>query len=91
MTPEDAVVVANERMTAWAGAVLLVLIVVELASVLLLGPVLSLHVVVGVVLAGPLVVKVASTTFRFVRFYRRSRAFVERGRRDVCCGCSARS
>src|SRR5206468_6951047 len=37
------------------------------------------HVVIGVVLAGPLVVKVPSTTFRFVLYYRGSPAFVETG------------
>src|SRR5258708_7729114 len=53
-------VVGNERLTALAGAVLLVLFVVELVTVPNLGALLSVHVLVGVLLAGPLPVQLAS-------------------------------
>jgi hypothetical protein len=72
-------VVGNERMTALAGAVLLVLIVVELATSASLRTLLPVHIFVGVLLAGPLAVKLGSTGFRFVRYYTRSPAFVRRG------------
>jgi len=72
-------VVGNERMTALAGAVLLVLILVELVSAAILRTLLSIHVFVGVLLAGPLVVKLGSTGYRFLRYYTRSPAFVRRG------------
>jgi hypothetical protein len=72
-------VVGNERLTGLAGAVLLVLIAVELATVPALGTLLSVHVVVGVLLAGPLLVKLGSTGYRFVRYYAGSPAYVRKG------------
>jgi hypothetical protein len=72
-------VVGNERMTALAGAVLLVLILVELVSAAILRTLLSAHVFVGVLLAGPLAVKLGSTGNRFLRYYTGSPAFVRRG------------
>jgi hypothetical protein len=72
-------VVGNERLTGLAGAVLLVLIAVELATVPTLGALLSVHVVVGVLLAGPLLVKLGSTGYHFVRYYTGSPAYVRKG------------
>ncbi len=72
-------VVGNERMTALAGVVLLVLILVELVSAAILRTLLSAHVFVGVLLVGPLAVKIGSTGYRFLRYYTRSPAFVRRG------------
>ena len=72
-------VVGNERMTALAGAVLLVLILVELVSAAVLHALLSVHVFVGVLLTGPLVVKLTSTSSRFLRYYTGSPAFVHKG------------
>jgi hypothetical protein len=72
-------VVGNERTTAQAGALLLLLIVVELVTVPTLRALLAVHVFVGVLLAGPLAVKLASTGYRFVRYYRGSPAFVGKG------------
>ena len=69
----------NERITALAGAVLLALILVELVSAAILRTLLSVHVFVGVLLAGPLVVKLGSTGNRFLRYYTGSPAFVRRG------------
>jgi hypothetical protein len=76
---DRSAVVSNERMTALAGAVLLVLILVELVSAAILRTLLSIHVLVGVLLAGPLVVKLGSTFSRFLRYYTGSPAFVRRG------------
>ncbi len=76
---EQSAVVGNERMTALAGAVLLVLILVELVSATILRTGLSIHVFVGVGLSGPLVVKLGSTGWRFLRYYTGSPAFVRRG------------
>ena len=72
-------VVGNERLTALAGAVLLVLILVELMSAAILRALLSIHVFAGVLLAGPLVVKLGSTGSRFLRYYTGSPAFGRRG------------
>ena len=72
-------VAANERLTAVAGAALLVVFVVELATVSNLGTLLSVHVFVGVLMAGPLAVKLGSTGWRFVRYYAGNPAFVRHG------------
>ena len=76
---EQSAVVGNERMTALAGAVLLVLILVELVSAAILHTLMSIHVFVGVLLAGPLIVKLSSTGWRFLRYYTGAPAFVRRG------------
>src|SRR6266516_2747184 len=76
---KQSAVDGNERMTALAGAVLLVLILVELVSAAILRTLLSIHVFVGVLLAGPLIVKLGSTGWRFLRYYTGSPAFVRRG------------
>lgn len=72
-------VLGNERLTALAGGILLVLIVVELVTTARLRTFMSAHVVVGMLLAGPLVVKLGSTGYRFARYYARSPAYVRRG------------
>jgi len=76
---DRSAVVGNERMTALAGAVLLVLILVELVTSASLRTLLSAHVFVGVLLTGPLAVKLGSTGYRFLRYYTRSPAYVRRG------------
>ena len=72
-------VVGNERLTALAGAVLLVLILVEIVSAAYLHALLPIHIFVGVLLAGPLVIKLGSTGYRFVRYYTKSSAYVRSG------------
>jgi hypothetical protein len=76
---DDPGVAANQRLTAIAGAVLLALTVVELATVPDLKALLSVHVFVGVLMAGPLALKLGSTGWRFVRYYTGSPAFVRKG------------
>jgi hypothetical protein len=77
--PDNRGVAANERLTAMAGAALLVVFVVEVATVSNLGTLLSIHVFVGVLMVGPLVVKLGSTGWRFVRYYTGNPAFVRQG------------
>src|SRR5260221_11920987 len=72
--------VGNERLTALAGAVLLVLILVELVSAAYLRTLLSVTPFVGGLLAGPLVVTLVSTFSPFFRYYARSPPFVPRAR-----------
>jgi hypothetical protein len=80
MEPSDnRGVAANERLTAMAGAALLVVFVVEVATVSNLGTLLSIHVFVGVLMAGPLFVKLGSTGWRFIRYYTGNPAFVRHG------------
>ena len=70
---------ANRRLTAAARAALLAAIAAELATLANLGALLSVHVFVGVLMAGPLAVKLASTGWRFVRYYAGSPAYVREG------------
>ena len=72
--------VGNERLTAIVGIVLLVLTVVELATIVFgVHRFMSLHVFVGFVLLPPIVLKLASTGWRFARYYTGTSAYVVRG------------
>jgi hypothetical protein len=59
----------NARLTALTGLVLLVLLAAEGATLLRLDRLLSVHVFVGLLLLGPLALKLASTGYRFARYY----------------------
>jgi hypothetical protein len=59
----------NARLTAWTGLLLLVLFLVELATLLNLNGLLSWHVVVGVLLVPPALLKTGSTGWRILRYY----------------------
>ncbi|MBO0793033.1 MAG: hypothetical protein J2P36_19085, partial [Ktedonobacteraceae bacterium] len=76
---QQAGVIGNERLTALVSLVLLVLIVVELVTSAFLRIWLPAHTVVGVLLVGPLLVKMGSTGWRFLRYYTRVPAYVRRG------------
>jgi len=66
----------NERLTAWAGSGLLVLLAIEgLTLVLGVRGLLSVHVFVGLMIIGPLLLKLASTGYRFLRYYTRNAAY----------------
>ncbi len=72
-------VIGNERLTALVSLVLLVLIIMELVTSAFLHIWLPTHTVIGVLLAGPLLVKMGSTGWRFLRYYTRAPAYVRRG------------
>src|SRR5215468_18980 len=62
---------ANARLTATTGLVLLVLLVIEIVTVALQPrSVLTLHTVVGLMLIPPVVVKLGSTVWRMISYYR---------------------
>jgi hypothetical protein len=69
----------NERLTAMTGAVLLVLFVAECLTLLNVGHYLTLHVFLGMLLIGPVALKIGSTLWRFTRYYTGSAAYVRRG------------
>ncbi len=70
----------NERLTAAAGIVLVVLTLIELASLLLgLQTFMSLHVFVGLALIPPVLLKLGSTGWRFLHYYARNRAYRLKG------------
>ncbi|MFK0113454.1 hypothetical protein [Streptomyces sp. NPDC091217] len=69
----------NERLTAATGAVLLVLFAVEGVTILFLGQLLTLHFFVGLLLTGPVCLKIGSTGYRFYRYYTGSPAYRRKG------------
>ena len=70
----------NERLTAAVGAILVVLTLIEIATLLLgLHSFLSAHVFVGLVLLPPVAVKLATTGWRFARYYTLNPAYREKG------------
>lgn len=71
--------VGNERLTAATAAVLLVLLAVEGVTIVFLAPLISVHLFVGLVLIPPIAVKLASTGYRFARYYTGSKPYVEKG------------
>jgi hypothetical protein len=75
----DPSVDGNERLTALASAALLVFLLTELASTPRLNALLPAHIFVGVLIAGPLTLKLASVGYRFVRYYLGADAFVRKG------------
>lgn len=69
----------NERLTALAAVPLVVLLVVEGITLLFLRALLPVHVFVGMLLVLPVALKLASTTWRFLRYYTRDPDYVRRG------------
>jgi hypothetical protein len=66
----------NERLTAAVGVILLVPTIIELGTIVLgLQQFLSLHVFVGLVLIPPVLLKLASTGWRFMRYYTGSKPY----------------
>jgi hypothetical protein len=72
-------VAGNERLTAMTGAVLLVLFAAEGVTILRIHRLLTLHFFLGMLLLGPVALKVASTTYRFARYYTGSAPYVRKG------------
>jgi hypothetical protein len=59
----------NERLTAAAGVVLIVPLAVIGLTIISIRQLLWVHLFVGMLLIGPVVLKLASTGYRFVRYY----------------------
>lgn len=77
----DPGVEGNARLTGTTAAVLLVLLAVEGLTLVRIStrPMLTAHIVVGMVLVPPVLVKVGSTSWRFVRYYTGHPAYRRRG------------
>jgi len=70
---------ANARLTSSTALVLLVLLAIEGFTVLRVGSLLTLHVFIGMLLVPPVLVKLASTLWRFAKYYTGSREYREKG------------
>lgn len=76
----DSGVTGNQRLTAMAGAVLLVLTALVIATAAYAHGLLPTHIFVGVWFLGPLAVMAGSTGYRVLRYYTGSPAFLRRGK-----------
>lgn len=79
VAPEKTGVSINERLTAGAAAVLFILLAAEGVTILKIRSLLTPHVIIGLLLIPPIVVKVGSTTWRFVRYYTYEPGYVAKG------------
>ena len=69
----------NERLTASTAVVLLVLLALEGATLISVTQLLLPHVFLGFLLIPPVALKLGSTGWRLLRYYRRSESYVRRG------------
>jgi hypothetical protein len=69
----------NARLTAASGAVLFLLLAAEGVTILSIRPLLSPHVFIGMLLVPPVLLKLGSTGWRFVRYYTGSSEYRAKG------------
>jgi hypothetical protein len=69
----------NARLTGLTAAVLLVLLAAEGLTIPLIHSQLTLHIFLGVVLIPVVVLKTATTAWRFARYYTREPSYLEKG------------
>ena len=69
----------NERLTTSTGLVLLVLLAVETLTTLSLRSYLPVHIFLGLLLLPPVALKLASTGWRFLRYYSGNKAYRHEG------------
>jgi hypothetical protein len=69
----------NEQLTALVAALLLLLLAIEGATLLRLGSLLTIHAFVGMLLIPVVALKLASTGWRLLRYYRHGEEYVRRG------------
>jgi hypothetical protein len=72
-------VAGNARLTAAIAAALLVLLAAEGATIPFIGSLLGPHIFIGMLLIGPVAVKLASTGYRFTRYYSGDPPYVRKG------------
>jgi hypothetical protein len=69
----------NEALTVAAAILLTLLLMAEGITLLAMGTLLSVHMIIGLVLIPPVLLKLGSTGYRFARYYTHSRSYVEKG------------
>lgn len=78
-TAADAGVEGNSRLTSVTGMVLLALLAVEGFTILSVRQMITLHIYLGVLLIGPVLLKCATTAYRFARYYTGAAPYVRKG------------
>jgi hypothetical protein len=69
----------NEQLTAYTGVVLILLLAVLGVTIIRIGQLTWLHMFLGLLLIGPVGLKMASTGYRFLRYYTRSPPYLRKG------------
>jgi hypothetical protein len=69
----------NEILTSATAVVLTLLLIAEGITIIRMNGLLGVHMFVGLLLIPPIALKLASTGYRFARYYTHSRAYVEKG------------
>ncbi len=69
----------NEQLTAVTGLILIALLAVIGVTILRIGQLIWLHLFIGFLLIGPVALKMASTGYRFVRYYTGSLTYRRKG------------
>lgn len=69
----------NEKLTAMTGAVLLLGFAIEGITILQIHRLIWVHFLVGLLLIGPVLLKIGSTGYRFIRYYTGSEPYVRKG------------
>jgi len=69
----------NERLTAATGVLLLVLLAAIGVTILRIGQLLWVHLFVGMLLIGPVLLKMGSTGYRFARYYTSNPVYRRKG------------
>lgn len=69
----------NERLTSLLGAILIVLLAALGITILRVRQLIWPHLFLGLLLIGPVAVKMASTGYRFLRYYTHDRAYRSKG------------
>ncbi len=69
----------NSRLTSATGMILIALLAVEGVTILSVRQMITLHIFVGTLILGPVLLKTGTTVFRFARYYRGAPAYVKKG------------
>jgi hypothetical protein len=69
----------NAQLTASIGVILLVLLAVLGVTILRIHQLISVHLFVGLLLIGPIGAKMATTGYRFARYYTGDKAYLHKG------------
>jgi hypothetical protein len=77
--PRTGGVAGNARLTGAVAAALLVLLAAEGATIPFIGQLLGPHIFIGLLLVPPVALKLASTGYRFARYYTDDEAYVRKG------------
>jgi hypothetical protein len=69
----------NEELTAATAVVLLLMLAALGVTIIRIGQLLDVHMFLGMLLLGPVVLKMSSTGYRFVRYYTHNPRYVAKG------------